>query len=394
MFWLLASSVWPVCAPSSVRTIVMKFSGGIPRDCPFQRSPEISRITLTGRYQTYAHSDTYYLAWGGNGVCYSPFMDGDGADGYGLARGTERKLGLAQITGSDPMNLAIVLPKSIISVSSVSGDANARYACALLNYRGVLYYGSAYRRVLSDLGNHLLRPFAGFNISRDGGATWTVRNGALFPEKPYPQIKMGEPHLVDFGPDLKDSPDGKAYLVGHGHLDTNGHPADGDPHWTWGDAVYLARVSPSTAAMNDVGQYEFYAGKDRSGRPVWSKQFSRMEPLLSWKGKMGSVTITWHPGLKKYLMCVTDGSDWNGPYNSYFLTADALTSEWKIIDYWTDFGQQAYFLNLPSRFMAVSKAADGWHLWLTYSANWNYTRQPYPGSRYGFCLHEAVLKEP
>ena len=30
------------------------------------------------------------------------------------------------------------------------------------------------------------------------------------------RIKFGTPHWVDFGQELKHSPDGKAYIVGHG----------------------------------------------------------------------------------------------------------------------------------------------------------------------------------
>jgi len=61
-----------------------------------------------------------------------------------------------------------------------------------------------------------------------------------------------------------------------------------------------------------------------------------------------------------------------------------------------DFGEQAYFLNFPSKFIG----ADGRRLWLCYSANfapnWNNMRlllNP-PGGRYGLCLHECRLLAP
>ncbi len=30
------------------------------------------------------------------------------------------------------------------------------------------------------------------------------------------QVKFGAPHVVDFGPELQNSPDGKMYIIGHG----------------------------------------------------------------------------------------------------------------------------------------------------------------------------------
>jgi hypothetical protein len=60
------------------------------------------------------------------------------------------------------------------------------------------------------------------------------------------------------------------------------------------------------------------------------------------------------------------------------------------------FGEQAYFLNFPSKF--ISK--DGRTLWLCYSANfsqgWNNVRLEFnpPGGRYGLCLHELRLLAP
>ena len=64
------------------------------------------------------------------------------------------------------------------------------------------------------------------------------------------------------------------------------------------------------------------------------------------------------------------------------------------------FGQQAYFLNFPSKFISD----DGKSMWLCYSANysngWNGVELEFnrPGGRYGHCLHEVKLlttqKEP
>ncbi len=61
------------------------------------------------------------------------------------------------------------------------------------------------------------------------------------------------------------------------------------------------------------------------------------------------------------------------------------------MQYLHHFGEQAYFVNIPSKFIS----ADGRTLWLCYAANfapnWNGMKikaNP-PGSRYGMCLQEV-----
>ena len=67
---------------------------------------------------------------------------------------------------------------------------------------------------------------------------------------------------------------------------------------------------------------------------------------------MGCVTATYVPGLKKYLMCVTDGWPTVAKMTSYILEADAITGPWRMVSYMKDFGEQGYFLNFPSKFIS------------------------------------------
>lgn len=73
-------------------------------------------------------------------------------------------------------------------------------------------------------------PFVGFRTSTDFGATWNephykMSNGSdnIFHESVIRddgaltgKVKFGAPHVVDFGQNMKYSPDGKMYIVGHG----------------------------------------------------------------------------------------------------------------------------------------------------------------------------------
>ena len=108
---------------------------------------------------------------------------------------------------------------------------------------------------------------------------------------------------------------------------------------------------------------------------------------------MGCVTITYNAPLKKYLMCVTDGGNTVSKMSTYILESDNLDGEWRIISYMKDFGEQAYFVNIPTKF--ISK--DGKQMWLLYSGNfatnWNddVIEVDPPGSHYGMVFQKIQL---
>ena len=111
---------------------------------------------------------------------------------------------------------------------------------------------------------------------------------------------------------------------------------------------------------------------------------------------MGCVTMTYDAPLKKYLMCVTDGTTTFGYFNTYILESDQIVGPWKLVTYMRHFGEQAYFVNIPSKFIG----GDGRKLWLCYAANFSdgwggaaFRSRP-PGSRYGLCLHEIEILAP
>ena len=360
---------------------------------------------MTDLHRTYdGHADTWYPVWAGDGNCYSPFMDGLGADGnWETRKNAYAKLGFAHISGDDPLNLTVkntsIIEETTEFQPGSNDNSNGRYACTILPYKGVLYYGSSYRFIA---GQHYLRPFAGFDISTDGGTSWTKRSGKLFPEAEYPDIKIGEPHFVDFAEELKYSPDGKAYLVGFGasaelaatrpkQTGTSQVPLE-NPDWNWGDCVYLLRVTPSAETINDASKYEYYAGNDTDGKPAWTRDFSKIKPVVTWADNMGQVAVTYVPALRKYIMCVTDGRKYDGPFNTYFLESNKLTGPWRIVSYWGNFGKQAYFVHMPSKFLGATVKGGSLTAWIVYSANFSSNNVDPPGSTYAMCVRQVSIK--
>jgi hypothetical protein len=186
---------------------------------------------------------------------------------------------------------------------------------------------------------------------------------------------------------MESSPDGNAYLVGHGGSRGGRHPT-----WASGDAVYLARVPLTPEYVNDPGRYEFFAGEP--GRTeAWATEYAAARPIFAWPGSVGPVSMTYSPAHRRFLMWITAGGNGAKTMDSYLLEAPSPTGPWRWVTYLRRFGSQGYFLNFPTRFIA----ADGSTAWLCYSANHSnqyggldLPEDP-PGSRYGLCLQEVKL---
>lgn len=407
---LLLAPLLMAAEPQANRTIVpvpQAWTSAPPADCPFPRSTQFVGVVFSGVHSDYFCGDTWYPSWASDGNLYSPWTDG-GTDNIPCgSTGPNAKTANAVMIGDDP--LALIIRNTAPPQPGNPAPYAGRYPCGSLVHDGIWYYGTYCLGPAGSVVHEgftynwpVLGPMPGFRISKDYGKTWIpsplTPTNALFPEPKtfMGPVKMGCPHFVDFGRNMEHSPDGKAYLVGMGAEENDAKPRYANLSWITADQVYLARVRPGVETINDIRQYEFYAGRDERGAPLWTSEFDRIRPLLEWNNNMGCVTVTYDPPLKKYLMCVTDGVVTSAKMNSYILEADALTGPWRIVTYMRDFGEQGYFLNFPSKFIAP----DGRKLWLCYSANfspnWNGIPLKFnpPGGRYGLCLHELRLLEP
>ena len=374
-----------------------------PAGCPAAKSEAATGIVFTGRHAEYTDADTWYPSWGADGRLYSPFTDGTANGVKSWSGGKNAVVGHAIIAGDDPLKLQVLEPATIPGNPAPYGG---RYPCGGLMHNGIWYIGT-YGLANGNYGLNwpILGPCAGFHISKDLGKTWTPSprstepGKALFPEpaKFKDPIKLGSPHFVDFGKNLEHSPDGKAYLVGHGATEPDLEDRKANASWITGDQIYLCRVVPSPETINDPAAYEYFAGNDAGGKAIWSKDFASIKPIFEWDNRCGCVTITYDAPLKKYLMCMTDGGTTESKYSTGIFEADQMTGPWKLISWMQDFGAQAYFVNIPSKFISD----DGRTLWLCYSANFcnvMWGRQAYradpPGSRYAMCLQEFRLLKP
>lgn len=377
-----------------------------PADCPFPKSETLFGVGFTGRHAEYTGADTWYPSWAADGNLYSPWTDG-GVNGLNSnSSGTNATTGQAMILGDDPLRLSVT--NQSVFVSSPQ-PYEGRYPCGSLVHNGVWYYGTYCLHPSGKVPRDgipynwpWLGPFVGFRWSTDYGKTWTQT--PCSPEKPLfgeqalngEPVKIGAPHFVDFGQNLDHSSDGKAYLVAHGASEGPAGRRFAYNSWITGDEIYLTRVTPGIENMNDTSKYEFFAGHDARGQPAWTHDFKKIKPIAAWRDHMGCVTMTYNAPLKKFLMCVTDGGNTVSRFHTYILESDRVTGPWKMVAFMENFGEQAYFVNIPSKFIG----AEGRTLWLCYAANFSggwrgvaFRSNP-PGSRYGMCLQEVKLLTP
>ncbi len=403
-----AQTHYPVADTLHFKPFVWKSSP--PADCPFVQSKELAGILFLGCKSGFHYGDTWYPSWASNDTLYSPWTDGTSRriDGYEESSNSgdgpiHNQTGQGVIAGTDPMKLVAY---STGTYRSPSEPYHGRYPCGSLIYNGVWYYGTYCLDPagIAPYGGRNINwpwmgPFVGFRYSKDYGRSWTetprTPERSLFSEtglNGYP-VRIGSPHFIDFEKNMQYSPDGKAYLVAHGADTSDLKWRFWNDSWITGDQIYLIRVIPTPENINNPSSYEFYAGRDASGKPQWTGDFGRIRPLLEWNNNMGCVTMTYDAPLKKYIMCITDGGNTCAKMSTYLLESDSITGDWSMIAYLKDFGQQAYFVNIPSKFMSD----DGKIMWLLYSGNfapdWNGVKilpDP-PGSHYGMVFQKIEL---
>jgi hypothetical protein len=386
-----------------------------PAGIPFARSRTLSGVRFDGPWADYALGDTWYPSWGEDGNLYSGFMDGDcngtGGSMGGWSTPLPSSMGTAVISGDDPMDLALRCGV----VYADHGNADGRYAEGSLSYDGVWYYGSTLFYDQTQPGAEqcgengfngwgpiycTIGPLVGYDVSGDGGRSWQpspeTPSDPLFGESIANgnRVKLGALHWVDLGRNQEYAGDSAATAAGYAYAVTEGGggPTSQDS-WLNADNLYMVRVKPSPATINDAADWEFYAGTDASGQPAWSHDLGDIEPLLHWSGgHLGAPSISYDAPLHRYLLWTSapsDGvNDVSSPFDSMLLESSRLTGPYELVQYFAGFGPQAYQLSTSTKFMSP----DGLTMWLTGDVVYDDSLHPDPaGGFYGLTFREITL---
>lgn len=307
---LMSALVEPPCPPSPVITGV-----------------EFSPVNTIVRMAE--GSDNWPLTWADDDAMYGAY-----GDGWGFEPRTDIKmsLGLARIDGGSEAFTGI-------NIRSMSGErvGQGQYgvkASGILMVDGVLYM------LVRNAGNSRLA------WSTDHGVSWRWAEWRF-------EESFGAPSFLNFGRDYSGARDEYVYVFSH----------DADSAYLSGDSTVLMRAYRSDLCEQD--SWEYYVGVDRDGLPMWSKLAGERQPVLVNPGKCYRTSVSYNPGLRRYLMCqIIAGGDTR--YEGGFAIYDAPEpwGPWTTVYYtraWdTGPGES---MNLPVKWMS----SDGRECHLVFS---------------------------
>ena len=72
----------------------------------------------------------------------------------------------------------------------------------------------------------------------------------------------------------------------------------------------MARVTPTAANIADKSKWEFYAGGTGSDAKWVAGDLSAAVPILDWVHHTGTTTMTYFPGIKKYILTTSTATNW------------------------------------------------------------------------------------
>ena len=128
--------------------------------------------------------------------------------------------------------------------------------------------------------------------STDGGASWA---NVTVVGDPALGGRFAAPVFVSCGKayDGDCLADGVLYVFFPGAFDNAAY-------WDNNDAMFLARVAP--AAVANLSAYEFFAGLDGGGAPVWTPDASQAQPSVEFGSMVGENAVSYNPFLGRYLI--------------------------------------------------------------------------------------------
>jgi hypothetical protein len=205
---------------------------------------------------------------------------------------------------------------------------------------------------------------------------WSDDNGASWRQSSWKWPK-GKGNLkpntfLQFGQDYTGTCDDYVYFYGRN-----------ETAWAKGTHSYLGRVH--RARLKTRNAYQFLAGLDANGTPIWSPDVKERRPHFTDPAGVGGVQVVYNAAIRRYLLTVHRGDqgtlgifDAAEPWGPW--TAVAYYDNWLDLK-GTGAKRQMLFINIPTKWIS----ADGKTLWVIFT-----------GGRDRFNLVQATLslKEP
>jgi hypothetical protein len=312
---------------------------------PYPPSPVIENITwdFDNLTREAPGSDLWPVTWGADDNLYASWGDGVGfgAIDFDEQWGPDRtSLGFSRIEGS-PTNfkgINIWGGKDTENPATFEGKS-----AGILSVDGVLYAW-----INTQNGSP-----ADFKLawSSDLGASWQLSSwifsssGTFFPST-----------FLNFGRDYFGARDGFLYFYGG--------------NWGHTRNVYMGRVPKDK--INDRAAYEFLSGFDAKGKPVWTSDISKRQPVFTdpnladeFNGAL-KASVIYNPGIGRYILTVPHG----GVGKLGIFDAPEHWGPWTTVAYhenWGGFGTNVSGEGLLYVFPTKWISSDGKTMWCIFS---------------------------
>jgi hypothetical protein len=234
--------------------------------------------------------------------------------------------------------------------------------------------------------------------SDDGGETWqNVPEPEVGPDDYFLGPRFAGLAFVGFGPGYSGVPEqfeGYVYAISN------------DINWETGDHVFLARAPIDAIADRD--RWEFFAshgeGASTIDEPRWTRDESRARPVLRDPGRIGHPTMTYVPGVQRFLLTYSTDAvphTFNTPRDVALETWDVTTEllvleaptpwgPWGLVHHdpsW-EFPHTPYLPQVPGAWLDE----DGRGGWMIFSGD--YVIPHGTGDYYGFMTRRFRLDGP
>jgi hypothetical protein len=184
---------------------------------------------------------------------------------------------------------------------------------------------------------------------------------------------FGCPEFIQFGPNYSGARDEYVYVVSQ----------DNDDAYRYDECIVMARVRKDMVL--DRPAYDFFAGKDKYGKPLWNRDIEKRMPVFYDPAGTQRISISYNKGLKRYFLTTSHQPKGDTRTHTAALGIFEATEPWG--DWFTVYYDDHWSGNCRTyhhRFPVKWISCDGMEMWLLFSG--------LDCGYYDFCLRKIYFK--
>jgi len=331
-------------------------------DAPYPPSKVITKLTWSPeiiKMEGCISGDNWPIAWISDSLQITAFCDGRGFS----KQAPDLSLGFAKVFGDPPDFHAENFESD--ADTPMGGGSSGIKASDMLAVDGILYmFVRNYKPAGSDdFTNSRLA------CSTDLGASW------IWADWHFSET-FGCPAFVQFGMNYQRARDDYIYIASQANDSAYGYSPD----------IVLARVRKDR--VMERNHYEFFAGLNENGRPIWLPDISKQKPIFTDPKGTQRIAITYNAPLSRYILATSHLTGDKATHTAALgiFEAPELWGPWSTLyydDHWSvEDGKdcRTYHHRFPPKWISE----DGKTMWLLYSG--------LDCGLYTFCVKKVTLE--